>query len=315
MVSRATRIGVIGSGAIGGFYGSMLARAGFEVHFLLRSEYEAVRDHGLRIESAVHGLLHQQVRAYACVSDMPPCDWLLIGTKATHNTELAPLIRQAAAPGARVVLLQNGLGVEEQLRLALRDDLHLLGGLCFICVNRQAPGVIRHQALGLINLGYHSGPPGSAAQVIAAEGAALFNAAGIDSQPMEDVAQARWQKLVWNVPYNGLSVLLQASTRALMKDPASRALIRDLMDEVILGAQACGLVLPADYADHLLRVTDQMPDYWPSMHHDHVHRRPLELQAIYAEPLARAQRAGCHLPKIEALYQALLFIDQRNRLQ
>lgn len=312
MDPRNKRIGIIGSGAIGGFYGLMLARAGFDVHFLLRSEYGVVHEHGLTLRSAVHGELQMDVQAYASASDMPPCDWLLIGTKATSNAELAPLIVQAAAPGARVVLLQNGLGVEEQLLGALRDDMHLLGGLCFICVNREAPGVIRHQALGAVNLGYHSGPSDDRGAAIVAEGAELFRAAGVDSQPMDNLAQARWQKLVWNVPYNGLSVLLQASTTPLMTDPDSRALVRGLMAEVVEGARACGHILPEGYAEHLFRVTEQMPDYWPSMYHDHAQQRPLELQVIYGEPLARAREAGCHLPKMEALYQALAFIDRRN---
>ncbi|QXH34106.1 putative 2-dehydropantoate 2-reductase [Pseudomonas muyukensis] len=309
------RIGIIGSGAIGGFYGLMLARAGFDVHFLLRSEYGVVREQGLSLDSALHGLVRQRVQAYANAADMPPCDWLLVGAKATSNAELAPLIEQAAAPQARVVLLQNGLGVEEQLRPALPAGLHLLGGLCFICVNREGPGMIRHQALGAVNLGYHSGPAADGGAALVEEGAGLFRAAGIDSQAMANLDQARWQKLVWNVPYNGLSVLLQASTTALMADPDSRVLIQALMAEVVEGARACGQLLPAGYAEHLFRVTEQMPDYWPSMHHDHVQQRPLELQAIYAEPLARARAAGCSLPRMEALHQALAFIDRRNRLR
>ncbi|WP_460418645.1 putative 2-dehydropantoate 2-reductase [Pseudomonas sp. microsymbiont 2] len=307
------RIGIIGSGAIGGFYGLMLARAGFDVHFLLRSEYEAVRKQGLSLDSAVHGQVRMPVQAYARAADMPRCDWLLVGAKATSNAELAPLIVQAAAPDARVVLLQNGLGVEEQLRPALRPDLHLLGGLCFICVNREGPGEIRHQSLGAVNLGYHSGPAPDGGAAVVEQGAELFRAAGIDSQAMADLNQARWQKLVWNVPYNGLSVLLQASTTPLMADVDSRALIQALMAEVVAGARACGHELPEGYADHLFRVTEKMPDYWPSMYHDHVQQRPLELQAIYAEPLARAQAAGCALPRMEALYQALAFIDRRSR--
>lgn len=312
MDPHTTRIGIIGSGAIGGFYGLMLARAGFDVHFLLRSEYAVVREQGLKLDSAVHGQLQMPVNAYDSAASMPPCDWLLVGAKATSNAELAPLIVQAAAPGAKVVLLQNGLGVEDQLRPALRDDMHLLGGLCFICVHRQGPGDIRHQALGAVNLGYHSGPAGDGCAAVVEEGAGLFRAAGIDSQAMLNLEQARWQKLVWNVPYNGLSVLLQASTTPLMADPDSRALVQALMAEVVEGARACGLALPDGYAEHLLRVTDQMPDYWPSMYHDHAQQRPLELQAIYAEPLRRAVAAGCHLPRMQALYQALAFIDRRN---
>jgi len=313
MAARNPRIGIIGSGAIGGFYGLMLARAGFDVHFLLRSEYEVVREQGLKLEHAVLGALQMPVNAYASAADMPPCDWLLVGAKSTSNAELAPLIVQAAASDAKVVLLQNGLGVEEQLRAVLPANLHLLGGLCFICVNRQAPGVIRHQALGAVNLGYHSGPAEEGGAAIVEAGAELFRAAGIDSQAMANLGQARWQKLVWNVPYNGLSVLLGASTTPLMADADSRELIQVLMAEVVQGAAACGHELPAGYAEHLFRMTEQMPDYWPSMYHDHAQQRPLELQAIYAEPLARAQAAGCSLPRMHMLHQALAFIDRANR--
>ena len=313
MSPRKPRIGIIGSGAIGGFYGLMLARAGFDVHFLLRSEYAVVREQGLKLESALHGDVQIAVQAYASAADMPPCDWLLVGAKATSNAELAPLIAKAAAADAKVVLLQNGLGVEEQLRPALPGSLHLLGGLCFICVNRLSPGVIRHQALGAVNLGYHSGPAEDGGAAIVEEGAALLRAAGVDSQAMDNLGQARWQKLVWNVPYNGLSVLLGASTTPLMADSDTRELIQALMAEVVQGAAACGHELPEGYADHLLRVTEQMPDYWPSMFHDHAGQRPLELQAIYAEPLARARAAGCSLPRMQMLHQALAFIDRANR--
>ncbi|WP_191831875.1 putative 2-dehydropantoate 2-reductase [Pseudomonas fluorescens] len=314
MNTSSPRIGIIGTGAIGGYYGLMLARAGFDVHFLLRSEFDAVSANGIRVESVVHGTLQMPVQAYADVADMPPCDWLLVGAKTTSNAELAPLIAKGAASDCKVVLLQNGLGVEESLRPLLPGHLHLLGGLCFICVNREAPGVVRHQSLGAVNLGYHSGPAADAAarQHVVEAGAELFRAAGIDSQAMSNLAQARWQKLVWNVPYNGLSVLLRASTTPLMADVQSRELIQALMAEVVEGARSCGHELPQGYAEHLFAVTEKMPDYWPSMYHDFAQQRPLELAAIYAEPLAQARAAGCSLPRIEALYQALGFIDRHN---
>ncbi|WP_095143879.1 putative 2-dehydropantoate 2-reductase [Pseudomonas sp. Irchel s3b6] len=310
------KIGIIGTGAIGGFYGVMLAKAGFDVHFLLRSEFSAVAEHGLQLNSAPYGAVTlNPVQAYSSAEDMPPCDWLLVGTKTTGNAALAPTIIKAAAADAKVLLLQNGLEVEDSLREVLPDSLHLLGGLCFICVHRAGPGVIEHQALGAVHLGYHSGPAQAeepARQQIVEQGAGLFRAAGLDSQAMANLAQARWQKLVWNVPYNGLSVLLGASTTPLMADENSRQLIQALMAEVVQGAQACGYSMPAGYAEHLFKVTEHMPDYWPSMYHDYLNKRPLELAAIYERPLAAAKAAGCSLPKIEALYQALSFIDGRN---
>jgi 2-dehydropantoate 2-reductase len=281
----------------------------------LRSEFSAVAERGLQLDSAVHGALTlNPVQAYSNAEDMPPCDWLLVGAKTTSNAQLAPTIIQAAAPEAKVLLMQNGLDVEDSLRALLPDALHVLGGLCYICVHREGPGVITHQALGAVNVGYHSGPAADqqARMAIVEEGAGLFRAAGIDSQAMANLHQARWQKLVWNIPYNGLSVLLGASTTPLMADADSRELIKALMAEVVQGAIACGHDVPAGYADHLFMVTEKMPDYWPSMYHDFLHKRPLELEAIYARPLAAAKAAGCELPRIEALYRSLSFIDRRN---
>ena len=131
---------------------------------------------------------------------------------------------------------------------------------------------------------------------------------------MPNLHQARWQKLVWNVPYNGLSVLLGAGTTPLMADADSRALIQALMAEVVQGAKACGHDMPPGYADYLFTMTEKMPDYWPSMYHDFLHKRPLELEAIYARPLAAAKAAGCELPRIEALYRNFEFYRSTQRL-
>lgn len=314
MSTQRPRIGVIGAGAIGGFYGAMLVRAGYDVHFLLRSEYEVVKANGLQINSAVHGELRiEQVNAYRNAADMPKCDWLLVGAKSTSNRDLAPSIISAAADGAAVAVLQNGLGVEDDLRQVLPDHLHVLGGLCFICVHRSSLGVVEHQALGGINLGYHSGPAASEdeQQARVAEGVEMFRAAGVDSNTATNLAQARWQKLVWNMPYNGLSVLLNAGTAPLMESPDSRALVKAIMEEACGAAAACGHRLPEVLVDRMLMMTDRMPDYLPSMYHDHAQNRPMELEAIYGAPLAAAAAVGYAMPKTEALYQALRFIAAR----
>lgn len=313
--NKGLRIGIVGTGAIGGFYGGMLAKAGFDVHFLLRSEYAAVQANGLQINSQVHGPISlAPVQAYASPEQMPACDWLLVGAKTTSNGDLAPVISQLAAPGCKVLLLQNGLGVEEALRQLLPNSLHLLGGLCYICVQRCAPGVVEHQALGMVNLGYHSGPADAAQrQAILEEGVDMFKAAALDSSPMANLEQARWQKLAWNVPYNGLSVLLNADTKAMMSNQDSRALVEAMMTEVVAAAAACGHQLPEGIVGKLLGATLRMPEYLPSMYHDFAHQRPAELPALYEVPLAAASAAGVSMPKVEGLYQALRFIEQRNQ--
>lgn len=311
MSGQQLRIGIIGTGAIGGFYGLMLARAGFEVHFLLRSAYETVKNNGLRVNSALHGeLVLPQVNAWNDVEQMPVCDWLLVGAKTTSNAELAPIINRAAAPGAKVLLLQNGFAVEEQLRPLLDEQLHLLGGLCFICVHRSAPGVVEHQAQGGVNLGYHSGPAtGDDAYAIAQQGVALFQQAGLDSKAEQCLEKARWQKLVWNIPYNGLSVLLNSNTEQLMSNSHSRVLITDLMGEVMAAAAASGYPLPEDLISSMLKYTERMSAYLPSMYHDHAEQRPMELEAIYKAPLRAAKEVGCAMPKTSMLLQTLEYLS------
>ncbi|MFA5677661.1 MAG: putative 2-dehydropantoate 2-reductase [Pseudomonas sp.] len=305
------RIGVIGTGAIGGFYGVMLARAGYDVHFLLRSEYAAVQQNGITVESLVHGELNlNPAQAYNDVAAMPPCDWLLVGAKSTSNDLLAPLIASAAAPGARVVLLQNGLNNEAQLRDQLPADLHLIGGLCYVSLYRKGPGVVVHQDNGMIDLAYHSGGASDVEQQqIIADGAAMFRKAGLRAREQGNLEGARWQKLVWNAPFNGVSVVLNAGTQALLKNPASHQLIRELMQEVVDAAQACGHTMPEALVDKLLIGTQRMPDYLPSMYHDWLHKRPMELDNLYGEALKLAAEAGHRMPRTEALLNMLRFIQ------
>jgi len=314
--SNGRRIGIIGAGAIGGFYGMMLARAGFDVHFLFRSEYEAVAADGLLLKSETFGDTRlYPVNAYRNAADMPPCDWLLVAAKTTSNAALAPAIVQAAAPGAKVMLFQNGLGVEDGMRALLPDSLHLMGGICIVSVHREGPGLIRHYDYGTVNLGYHSGPCKDEAEKrqILEQAQGMFRTAGVEAPVMADLDQARWQKLVMNIPFNGVSVLLQSETKALMTQPRTRELIRALMEEVIAGAAACGHSLGENYIDVAWAATDGKPGYTPSMLLDYTERRPLELDAIYAAPLAAAARAGRPMPKVEMLYQSLCFLDERNR--
>ncbi len=304
------RIGVLGTGAIGAFYGVLLARAGADVHFLLRSDFAAASERGLVIEHAEQGeLTLNPAQVYQSAADMPPCDIVLVCNKTTNNAEMVPLINQVAAPGAAVVLLQNGYAVEDELRAQLPADRHLLAGLCFICVHRKAPARVCHQAYGGLNLAYHSGPAEDGA-VLATALSARFKVAGIDSHVLPDVTTARWQKLVWNIPYNGLSVLLDASTGELMADADSRALIAQMMAEVMAGAGACGASLPADLVAKMLVATERMPDYFPSMYHDYAQHRPLELAAIYAAPLKAAMDNGVNMPQVQMLLNCLRFKTQ-----
>lgn len=299
------RYAIIGSGALGGYYGARLHHGGCEVHFLLHSDYEHVRQHGLRCESKDGDFSIPKAYAYQDPRDLPPCDVVLVALKTTHNHLLPSLL----PPTGLVLTLQNGLGNEERIA-DITGPERVLGGVAFLCSHKVGPGHIRHLDYGQVTLGeYSTHSITERLQLIAND----FERAGIPVRLEPDLRVARWRKLIWNIPFNGLSVVLDAPTDALLRQPATRALIISLMQEVVQGARACGIPLADAEVDQMIANTERMTPYQPSMKLDYEAHRPLELDAIFAEPLRRAQAAGAACPRIEALYRQLIFLDQRNR--
>lgn len=298
------RYGVIGTGGIGGFYGGMLAHSGHDVHFLFNSDYEYVRDHGLRVDSIFGNFHLPTIQAYQSSQDMPVCDVVLVGLKTTSNYLLKNLLPPLLGPQTTVVLIQNGLGIEERLAVDF-PELSIAGGLGFICSGKFGPGYIVHSEHGKITLGSHQG----ANQVLLQQVCADFQAAGVPSEFSDDLLTSRWKKLVWNVPYNGLTVVMNALTSDLMTDANTYQLCKDLMFEVIGAANANGVKISEDFAQVMLEYTLDMKPYAPSMRLDFDHKRPMEIDAIYTAPFNAGLKAGFDMPKVRMLEQQLRFIQ------
>jgi 2-dehydropantoate 2-reductase len=309
----ARRYAVVGAGAIGALYGARLAAAGHEVHFLLRSDLDRVREHGLVVESVYGDVRLDEPSVFGDPADMPSVDVVLVGLKTTANHLLGELLGPLVRDGATVVMLQNGLGIEEAAA-EVAPGSAILGGLCFTCSNRVGPGHVRHLDYGAITLGEHrrdGGPAGITPAMVAIS--RDLEAAGVEMVLAPDLAAARWRKLGWNMPFNGLSVVLDATTDELMANPATAELAGQMMDEVCAAAAACGSPLPASTRDELLELTRSMRPYATSMKLDAEAGRPLELDAIYAAPLAAAARAGVATPRLDTLHAQLRLIDTRLR--
>lgn len=304
----AIRYGVIGTGALGGFYGGMLAKAGQEVHFLFRSDYEHVRKHGLQVDS-VNGNFHlPEVNAYHNPQEMPLCDVVLVCLKTTGNHHLPEMIKPMLHRGSVVVLLQNGLSLEEDLSAQL-PGVAIAGGLAFICSNKIGPGHIHHLDYGKLIIGSYNVPD----QEILKQLVADFHLAGIHSELSPDLKFARWQKLVWNIPFNGMTVVLNTTTDRLMTNEQTRELSKELMLEVIHGANACGVSLKESLAQQMIDMTIKMKPYAPSMKLDYDHHRAMEIEYIYSKPIQTALDAGFMMTKVSMLEKQLKFI-QAHRL-
>ena len=296
------KYGVVGTGAIGGYYGSKLAYSGKEVHFLAHRDYLYMKEHGMQVDSCDGSFHLDHVNVYQYTKDMPKCDVVLVGLKTTNNHLLAELLPPLLHEKTVVVLIQNGIGVEADVQ-ELFPDLQLVVGLAFICSAKTEPGRVNHQCYGSINLGNYS-----------CKDEALFNAilndfkeAGVQaaSVPYEE---ARWKKAVWNMPFNGMTVALDTQTDLLLKHPSTRKLIRDLMMEVVGAAQHLGVTgLTEAFVDKMIETTDAMTPYSPSMKLDYDFHRPMEIHYIYTRPIEIARAAGFPMPKLEMLEAELRF--------
>lgn len=298
------RYGIIGAGAIGGYYGAKLARAGQEVHFLLRSDYEYVRQHGLQVDSCDGSFHLTDLNVYLHTEDMPPCDVVLVCLKSVNNGKLQSLLPSLLHDHTLVVLIQNGIGVEEDVQ-KMFSKVQLAAGLAFICSAKTQPGVVSHQCYGSINLANYSCRDETQMQAVVDE----FRQAGIETGLVE-YHEARWKKAVWNMPFNGMTVALHTQTDLLLKNKATRQLIREQMMEVVNTAQHLGVEnLDVTFIDKMIDMTDAMTPYSPSMRLDYDFHRPMEIYYLYTRPLEIAREAGCPMPKLEMLEAELRFLE------
>ncbi|HLZ52949.1 MAG TPA: 2-dehydropantoate 2-reductase [Verrucomicrobiae bacterium] len=315
------KIAVVGCGALGSFYGARLCRSGQDVHFLLRSDYDVVRRKGVIIRS-IDGDFHVQPRCARTPEEIGACDVVLIGLKTTANDQFPKLLPPLVGPRTAVVTLQNGLGNEEQLA-GLFPPEQILGGLCFVCLNRVEPGVIHHTAHGKVVLGEFQRP----SQPRTRELAALFRQAGVACDITENLARTHWEKLVWNIPFNGLGVAGTAGYEALVSQPSTfnsqpvlttdillgeprwEKLVRELMLEVITAANALDLDVPVSQVDEQVNRTRIMGAYKASTLIDFERGQPLELENMFLEPLRQAQTAGVPVPRLVRLCEVLHQLD------
>lgn len=292
------RIAIVGTGALGCYYGARLAKAGNEVHFLVRSGRAAIMARGIRVKTPVERFTLKKVLTHSTAEDIGPCDLVIVTVKATANAALAKLLPPLLGPNTLVLTLQNGLGVEEPVAEVVGGD-RVLGAICFVGVMRTAPGVVQCSFPGLIMLGEFGRP----AQARTREVAQLFEKAGVKCEAQDNLEELRWKKLVWNVPFNGLAIVGGGiTTDVLMADEGLKTLARRLMEEILEAAAKFGHAIPRSFMDLQFDRTAKLGKYEPSSLIDYREGRPIELEEIWGEPVRRAKSVGVPVPRLEMLY-------------
>lgn len=323
MIAPDLKVAVVGCGALGSYYGAQFCRAGYQTHFLLRSDFEQVRRAGVHVRSPL-GDFHVYP---SCARDPTEIGWsdlVLIGLKTTANDEFPRLLPPLVGESTLLLTLQNGLGNEDRLASLFSAD-QVLGGLCFVCLNRVEPGLICHTAHGQVVLGEY----GRRSMERTRELADRFQEVGIPCMVTEDLARAHWEKLVWNIPFNGLGVGGSAgyeamisgridpgrplgpclTTDLLLQESRWAGLVRELMDEVIHTARAMGHAVDQALAERMVESTRIMGAYKASTLIDFERAQPLEMENMFLQPLRMARKAGIPVPRLTALCQVLNALD------
>jgi len=300
---------VVGAGAIGALFGSALASQGARVSVVCRSEYDQVRRNGYHIRSTLlgeHRFQPHRVLRRVTECDTPP-DYLILTVKVTEGLDRAALIKPAVGPDTVIVLIENGVAIEEEIAAAFPRN-ELLSCLAIVGVSRTGGGTIHHQALGLLTLGRY--PTGTTAR--AAQLAAWFEAARIGCKLTDRIVTARWQKAVWNATFNPISIMGGVlDTAAILRTPRDREFVRRAMQEVCDVAAAVGHPMPAGIAAQMIERTQAMPAYKTSMALDFENGRPMELEAILGNTVRAGRDAGVAMPTLEALYALAKMIENR----
>ena len=317
--SKAMKVAVVGCGAVGSFYGAKLCRAGQETHFLLYTHYAVVKRRGVSVRSR-DGDFHVTPNCAKSPEEIGPSDLVLIGLKTIANDQFPKLLPPLVGPNTAILTLQNGLGNEESLARIFRPQ-QIIGGLAFVCLNRINPGNIQHIDHGRIVIGEFQRPPTPRTEHIAQ----AFRKCGVPCDITPNLAQTHWEKLVWNIPFNGLGVASAAgfenvlegnfkasdpllpclTTDILLGDERWANLARELMGEVVRGARRLGFNVSDSEIEINIQRTKTMGAYKPSTLVDFERGQRLEIQSMFREPLLQAQRAGEPMPRLAALVRIL----------
>src|SRR5438270_5665475 len=229
------RIAIVGSGAVGTYYGAKLAHGGSDVHFLMRGDLSDVRRDGILVRGEGENFRVSKVNCSHSTDEIGRCDLVIVAVKTTSNSDLVDLVPPLLHEKTIVLTLQNGLGNEEFLAKHFSAE-RVLGGLCFIAVTRHSKTEVERYDYGLVIVG----ELGRAAQPRTHNVAGEFTRAEVKCKVTDNIGLERWRKLIWNIPFNGLSIVAGGiDTAAIVGDKNLRQVTLDLMEEVISAENKC----------------------------------------------------------------------------
>ena len=304
------RIAVMGSGGLGGYFGARLAQGGADVHFVARGAHlRAMREHGLRIEGP-EPIQLLPVNATDDPATVGAVDLVMLCVKLWDTETALAQIAPMVGPDTCVVSFQNGVLKDQMLRGAF-DGSQLMGGVGYIAATIDRPGVIRQTGpMQRLVFGEFDGSLSARGQAFLA--ACL--AGGIHAELSTDIVREIWQKYVFLVGLSGTTTTIRKPIGPIRENPQTRALLLDLMREVVAVGRAHGVDLARDYAEVRLQLADNVAyDMTSSMHHDLERGNPLEVRWLAGGVVELGALKGVPTPLNRAIAAILALHAKGNR--
>jgi len=296
------RIGVVGAGGVGGYYGGRLAKAGNEVALLARGEHlAAIQDCGLRVLGPNEDFV-VLVAASDDPAELGPCDAVLFSVKSYDTDPAAALLGPLLKPETACVSLQNGIDNEEKIAARVGGE-HVVGGASFILASIVEPGVVEKTGdLARVVFGELDGSSSERTDRLLA----VFRDAGIDADVTDDIQRVLWAKYAFLCALAGLTAITRLPIDELLRVRESRELFGRLVEEVALVAHAEGIDLGDAIGARKTAFAEALePGGFSSLHHDLVTGRRLELEALHGELTRRAAKHGIDVPVSDVVYGLL----------
>jgi len=305
------RIAVLGTGAVGGYFGGRLAHAGEDVVFIARgAQLRALRERGLRVDSPAGDFVVRPVQATDDPAQVGPVDAVLVGVKAWQVTEAARAMLPLVGPATFVVPLQNGVEAPDQLAAVLGAE-HVLGGLCRIVSLVVGPGHVRHAGLEpYVALGELDNRPSQRAARLRQ---ALVRA-GVTAEIPPDIRVALWEKFLFIASFSGVGAVTRAPAGVLRELPETRRMLEQAMREILAVARAKDIALPEESIPRTMALVENLPpDGTASMQRDIMAGRPSELESQSGAVVRLGREMGVATPLHAFIYYSLLPLELRAR--
>jgi 2-dehydropantoate 2-reductase len=300
-------IGVIGAGAVGGYYGAMLRKAGHEVIFLARGQHlEAMKTDGLQVHSKF-GSFHVDATFTDDLSELSKADLLLFTVKSTETRLTADNILPFLKADAVVCTLQNGVDNEETLSEIFGAE-RVLSGAAYISSKVEAPGVIRQNGPHSLLIGALHPSKEEYVQSLAD----LFGSAGVECKTSTNIVVRKWDKLLWNVTFNPLSAASMVTVGEILDDPYLRQTADSVLQEAVKVGTALGISINHKVAEQIIPGAEVVRGHKTSMLQDRERGRKMEVESICGYFVHKAQACEVETPVLNTLYSILSAANRKT---